>query len=54
MIKFLKGKLLSRKLWLTIISVVYFLAHDMTNEATAIILGYLGIQGIQDIKNGKD
>ena len=42
------GKLKSRKLWITLLSAgSLFLAGDI-NQATAIILGYIGIQGVVD------
>jgi hypothetical protein len=39
--------LLSRKLILAVVSVVYFLLNGMTNEAVVVIMTYFGVNGYE-------
>lgn len=43
-------KLLSRKLWIAVSGIVYFILSGHTQEAVFIILGYLGAEGYVDGK----
>lgn len=43
-------RLLSRKLWLTIGAFITFAANGLWTQAMGVVLGYLGVQGVQDIK----
>lgn len=46
----LATRLTSRKLWLTVGTFTIFVANHQYNEALAVALAYLGIQGITDYK----
>jgi hypothetical protein len=46
--QFLKQKFLSRKFWVMVVSVAYFVTHGMTNEASATIVAWLVAQGLAD------
>ena len=46
-------KFKSRKLWIAVIGVVFFILNNQSTEAVAIIGVYLGAQGYVDGKNSK-
>ena len=41
-------KLKSRKLWVSLISAAYFAVHGDMNQAAAVIMAYVGVQGTTD------
>lgn len=42
------AKLKSRKFWITVAAAIGFAAHGDINQALAVVLAYLGIQGAVD------
>lgn len=41
-------KLTSRKLWIAIFTFALFILNEQYNEALAVVLAYLGMQGVVD------
>jgi hypothetical protein len=48
--EFIVTKLTSRKFWLTVASLITFVALGQYTQAAVVVLGYLGIQGLADSK----
>ena len=46
----LKKNLLSKKLWIAVLTIALFWLNGDVNQALAVALGYLGIQGVVDLK----
>lgn len=45
----MKQKLLSRKLWIAILTLAVLILNKQYDAAVWVVLGYLGVQGAQDV-----
>ena len=44
----MKERLLSRKLWITVLTAIVLILNEQYNEAVLLVIAYLGVQGASD------